>query len=298
MFILVTADNFMQLFLGWEGVGLCSYLLISFWYTRVQANKSALKALILNRIGDLCFLAGTLLIYFFFKTLDFSIIFVLTPFLFKTTFSLIVTDVYIITLVCFFLFVGSMGKSAQIGLHVWLPDAMEGPTPVSALIHAATMVTAGIFLIIRCSALFEYSYITLHFILIVGVLTAFFASTVGLVQFDIKKVIAYSTCSQLGYMTFICGLSSYNISFFHLVNHAFFKALLFLGAGSIIHAMSGDQDMRRYGSLAKLLPLTYSIFIIGSLALAGFPFLSGFFSKDMILEVTFATFNFYSTFTY
>jgi len=174
MFILVTADNFMQLFLGWEGVGLCSYLLISFWYTRVQANKSALKALILNRIGDLCFLAGTLLIYFFFKTLDFSIIFVLTPFLFKTTFSLIVTDVYIITLVCFFLFVGSMGKSAQIGLHVWLPDAMEGPTPVSALIHAATMVTAGIFLIIRCSALFEYSYITLHFILIVGVLTAFF----------------------------------------------------------------------------------------------------------------------------
>jgi len=191
-----------------------------------------------------------------------------------------------------------MGKSAQIGLHVWLPEAMEGPTPVSALIHAATMVTAGIFLIIRCSVLFEYSYVTLHFILIVGVFTAFFASTVGLVQFDIKKVIAYSTCSQLGYMTFICGLSSYNISFFHLVNHAFFKALLFLGAGSVIHAMSGDQDMRRYGSLSKILPLTYSIFIIGSLALAGFPFLSGFFSKDLILEVTFTTFNFYSTFTY
>lgn len=288
MFILVTSDNFIQLFLGWEGVGLCSYLLINFWFTRIEANKAALKALLMNRIGDFGLLLGILLLFYFVRTVDFSVVFALAPYFMLKTFSILNYDLEILTFVCFFLFIGSIGKSAQIGLHTWLPSAMEGPTPVSALIHAATMVTAGVFLVIRCSPLFEYAPKSLLFIIMIGVITALFAATIGLVQNDLKKVIAFSTTSQLGYMIFICGFSSYDASFFHLVNHAFFKALLFLSAGSVIHAMSGEQDMRRLGALRKLLPYTYSMMLIGSLALAGFPFLSGFYSKDLILEIAYS----------
>jgi proton-translocating NADH-quinone oxidoreductase chain L len=298
MFILVTGDNFIQLFLGWEGIGLCSYLLISFWNTRIQANKSALKALIVNRMGDFGFICGSLLIFYFFRTLDFSIIFILAPFFKDVSLVIVGYQFKSLDIICFFLFVGSMGKSAQIGLHTWLPDAMEGPTPVSALIHAATLVTAGIFLVIRCSPLFEFSKTILIFIMFVGGLTAFFAATIAISQDDIKKVIAYSTCSQLGYMVFICGLSEYNLSMFHLVNHAFFKALLFLSAGSVIHSISGEQDLRRFGKLTKFIPFTYSVMLIGFLALAGFPFLSGFYSKDLILEITFSKHLLGSTFSY
>ena len=288
MFILVTSDNFIQLFLGWEGVGLCSYLLINFWFTRIEANKAALKALLMNRIGDFGLLLGILLLFYFVRTVDFSVVFAIAPYFMLKTFSILGFDFEILTCICVFLFVGSIGKSAQLGLHTWLPSAMEGPTPVSALIHAATMVTAGVFLIIRCSPLFEYAPKALLFVILIGVITALFAATIGLVQNDLKKVIAFSTTSQLGYMIFICGLSSYDVSFFHLINHAFFKALLFLSAGSVIHAMSGEQDMRRLGGLSKLLPFTYSMMLIGSLALAGFPFLSGFYSKDLILEIAYS----------
>jgi proton-translocating NADH-quinone oxidoreductase chain L len=288
MFILVTGDNFIQLFLGWEGVGLCSYLLINFWFTRIEANKAALKALLMNRIGDFGLLLGILLLFYFVRTVDFSVTFVLAPYFMLKTFSILNYNFEILTFVCLFLFIGSIGKSAQLGLHTWLPSAMEGPTPVSALIHAATMVTAGVFLIIRCSPLFEYAPKSLLFVILIGVSTALFAATVGLVQNDLKKVIAFSTTSQLGYMIFICGLSSYDASFFHLINHAFFKALLFLSAGSVIHAVSGEQDMRKLGGLGKLLPYTYSMMLIGSLALAGFPFLSGFYSKDLILEIAYS----------
>jgi proton-translocating NADH-quinone oxidoreductase chain L len=288
MFILVTSDNFIQLFLGWEGIGLCSYLLISFWSTRVQANKSAVKALVVNRLGDFGFLCGSLLLFYYFRSLDFSIVFNLVPYFREVYLSFIYFEFKILDVVSLLFFVGSMGKSAQIGLHTWLPDAMEGPTPVSALIHAATLVTAGIFLIIRCSPIFEFAEFTLSFITLIGGLTAFFAATIAVSQDDIKKVIAYSTCSQLGYMTFICGLSEYNLSMFHLVNHAFFKALLFLAAGSVIHSVSGEQDLRRLGKLTKFIPLTYSLMLLGFLALAGFPFLSGFYSKDLILELSFS----------
>jgi len=291
MFILVTGDNYLQLFLGWEGIGLCSYLLISFWNTRVQANKAALKALIVNRIGDFGYICGVALIFYFFRTVDFSVVFVLAPFFSKVTFMFLGQELFVLDTICFFLFLGSMGKSAQLGLHTWLPDAMEGPTPVSALIHAATLVTAGVFLIIRSSPLFEFTSGILFFILLVGGITSFFAATIAVTQDDIKKVIAYSTCSQLGYMVFICGLSSYNLSMFHLVNHAFFKALLFLGAGSVIHAMSGEQDMRKFGKLTNLIPYTYSMLLVGSLALGGFPFLSGFYSKDLILEMAFSHYS-------
>ena len=294
MFMLITSDNFIQLFFGWEGVGLCSYLLISFWNTRVQANKAALKALIMNRIGDLGFLIGIALIYYFFRTLDFNIVFILTPLFEHATIDLMGIQTHLISLICFFLFIGSCGKSAQISLHTWLPDAMEGPTPVSALIHAATMVTAGVFLIIRSSFLFESAPTILTLITLIGVITAFFASTIGLFQFDIKKVIAYSTCSQLGYMVFICGLSQYNAAIFHLINHAFFKALLFLTAGAIIHSLAGEQDMRRMGLLLKILPSTYNNLLIGSLALAGFPYLSGYYSKDFILELSYSHIGFHS----
>ena len=298
MFILVTGDNFVQLFLGWEGIGLCSYLLISFWNTRVQANKSALKALVVNRIGDFGFLCGLVLIFYFFRSVDFSVVFVLSSFFTKITFSIIGFDFFCLNIICFFLFIGSVGKSAQIGLHTWLPDAMEGPTPVSALIHAATLVTAGVYLIIRCSPLFEFASTVLFIILFFGGLTAFFAATIALTQDDIKKVIAYSTCSQLGYMVFICGLSGYNASIFHLINHAFFKALLFLGAVSVIHAMQGEQDLRKFGSLINLIPYTYSLMLVGFLALAGFPFLSGFYSKDLILELAFSKYNLAGIFSY
>nr|YP_010620229.1 NADH dehydrogenase subunit 5 [Dictyomenia sonderi]WAX04265.1 NADH dehydrogenase subunit 5 [Dictyomenia sonderi] len=287
MLILVTSGNLLQLFFGWEGVGLASYLLINFWFTRLAANKAALKALIVNRIGDLGVLFAILLLLQIFEgTLDFSTIFVLIPLSNSYLITLFSYDLHYLSLISFFLIIGAIGKSAQLGLHTWLPDAMEGPTPVSALIHAATMVTAGVFLIIRFSPLIEFSSFMLNFLTLIGAFTAFFAAFTGIFQHDIKKVIAYSTCSQLGYMIFCCGLSHYNISLFHLFNHAFFKALLFLSAGSVIHSINDEQDMRRMGSLILFLPITYSLMLIGSLALTGFPFLSGFYSKDIILEIT------------
>ena len=298
MLMLVSADNFVQLFFGWEGVGLCSYLLISFWYTRLQANKAAIKAMLVNRIGDFGLLLAMALIYLIFKSLDYFTVFALIPYFYNTTFIFLNFEIDILTTICFFLFVGAVGKSAQIGLHTWLPDAMEGPTPVSALIHAATMVTAGIFLIIRCSHIFEYAPNILILITIFGALTSFFAATTGLVQNDLKKVIAYSTCSQLGYMMFVCGLSHYTVSLFHLANHAFFKALLFLSAGAVIHALSDEQDMRKMGGLIHLLPFTYVMMLIGSMALMGFPFLTGFYSKDVILEIAYTKYSIHSCFAY
>lgn len=301
MIILITANNFLQMFIGWEGVGLCSYLLINFWYTRIQANKSAIKAMVINRVGDFCLIIGLCIIYNSYKSLDYSIIFNITPLFVENKILLIENyniNISTIFLINFLLMIGAMAKSAQIGLHLWLPDAMEGPTPVSALIHAATMVTAGIFLIIRCSPIFEYNENILILITIIGSLTAFYASTVGLLQNDIKKIIAYSTCSQLGYMFFVCGLSEYNVGFFHLITHAFFKALLFLCAGSVIHAMNDEQDIRKLGGLKNLLPITYNTMLIGSLALSGFPFLSGFYSKDIILEIAYSTYNFKGFFAY
>ena len=276
MFLLVSADNLLVLFMGWEGVGLCSYLLIGFWYTRVQAGKAATKAFIINKIGDLFLLLAITIIFMVFHTIEFS---VLNSISFQISENLI-------ELVALFLFIGAVGKSAQIGLHSWLPDAMEGPTPVSALIHAATMVTAGVFLIVRVSPILEHAPKILILIAIWGGLTAFISGTIGTVQNDIKKIIAYSTCSQLGYMILACGLSAYNVGFFHLFNHAFFKALLFLAAGSVIHLMNNEQDIRKMGSIAGLTPFVYVQVLIGSLALAGFPFLAGFYSKDIIIEIS------------
>jgi NADH-ubiquinone oxidoreductase chain 5 len=288
MLILVTANNFLQMFVGWEGVGVSSYLLINFWFTRVQANKAAIKAMLVNRIGDFALLIALFTIYFMFNSLDYDIVFSLVPLAIDYKVVGMGFQIPIIDLIGIFLFIGAMGKSAQIGLHTWLPDAMEGPTPVSALIHAATMVTAGVFLLARCSYIFEFSPFTLNVVVLIGSATAFFAATTGLFQNDMKRVIAYSTCSQLGYMVFACGLSSYEVGIFHLSNHAFFKALLFLGAGSVIHAMSDEQDMRKMGGLKNLLPFSYAIMLIGSFALMGFPFLAGFYSKDVILEVSYA----------
>lgn len=298
MLILVTADNLLQLFIGWEGVGLCSYLLINFWFTRIEANKSAIKAMIVNRVGDAALALGMFLLFYTFKSLDFNVIFPLVPYLLNDTITIANVEVNTITSIGILLLIGAAGKSAQLGLHTWLPDAMAGPTPVSALIHAATMVTAGIFLIIRFSPLVEYNSTTLVAITIVGALTAFFAATVGLVQNDIKKVIAYSTCSQLGYMLFACGISNYNVALFHLMNHAFFKALLFLSAGCVIHAMVDEQDLRKLGALIKSLPYTYSMMLIGSLSLMGFPFLTGFYSKDAILELAYASYTTHGTFAH
>lgn len=298
MIILVTADNFVQMFVGWEGVGLCSFLLINFWYTRIQANKAAIKAMIINRIGDFGLVIGILLIFVNYKTLDYATVFALTPIFEEKTTSFLHFNFNILTVISFFLFVGVVGKSAQLGLHTWLPDAMEGPTPVSALIHAATMVTAGVFLLARCSPIYEFTKYFLEYIVLLGSATSFFAATVGLLQNDLKKVIAYSTCSQLGYMIFICGLSEYKVGVFHLANHAFFKALLFLAAGSVIHSVLDEQDMRKMGGLKNLLPFTYSTMLIGSLALIGFPFLTGFYSKDLILEIAFANYNFPGYFSY
>jgi NADH-ubiquinone oxidoreductase chain 5 len=298
MIMLVTSGNFAQLFLGWEGVGLASYLLINFWYTRMQANKSGLKAIIVNRFGDFGLMIAMAAIFETFHSLNFSVIFSLVPFYQYETYNILFFSINKITFICFFLMVGAVGKSAQIGLHIWLPDAMEGPTPVSALIHAATMVTAGVFLLLRCSFLLEYSQTILVSITIIGALTAFFAATTGLLQNDLKRVIAYSTCSQLGYMVFACGLSNYYAGMFHLVNHAFFKALLFLSAGAVIHALNDEQDMRKMGGLFKILPFTYVMILIGSLALMGFPFLTGFYSKDVILELAASKFNFSSGFAY
>ena len=279
MIVLVTSNNLIQLFIGWEGVGLCSYLLIGFWYTRIQANKSAIKAMIINKVGDIGLLLAIVLIWVEVGSLDYDSIFSYSFFIVKDNWNL--------DLISLLLLIGVIGKSAQIGLHTWLPDAMEGPTPVSALIHAATMVTAGVFLIIRMSPFFELTPTILIIIVLVGSITAFFSSTVGLTQNDLKKVIAYSTCSQLGYMVMICGFSQYNIGLFHLVNHGFFKALLFLSAGSIIHALNDEQDFRKMGSMNNITPFTYSCIVIGSLSLMGLPFLTGFYSKDLIIELVY-----------
>ena len=298
MLILVTADNFIQMFVGWEGVGLCSYLLINFWFTRIQANKAAIKAMVLNRIGDFSLLIGIFLIFNYYRSLDYSTVASMTPFLKTDTINFLNFEINLLNLIGLFLFVGAVGKSAQLGLHTWLPDAMEGPTPVSALIHAATMVTAGVFLIARCSFIYEYTTNILKLITVVGALTAFFASTTGLVQNDLKRVVAYSTCSQLGYMIFACGLSNYSIGIFHLSNHAFFKALLFLGAGSVIHSINDEQDMRKMGGLKNLIPFTYSMMVTGSLALTGFPFLTGFYSKDLVLEIAYSKYEMLGYFSY
>ena len=291
MLILLTADNFIQMFVGWEGVGLCSYLLINFWFIRIQANKAAIKAMILNRIGDFSLIVGILIIFINYKSVDYATVAALTPFFKTQNVDFLNMNLNILNVVAILLLIGCAGKSAQLGLHTWLPDAMEGPTPVSALIHAATMVTAGVFLLARTSFLYEHTTGVLTYVALLGALTAFVAATTGLVQNDLKRVIAYSTCSQLGYMVFACGLSSYSVGIFHLSNHAFFKALLFLSAGSVIHAINDEQDMRKMGGLKYLVPFTYSMMVIGSLALIGFPFLTGFYSKDLILEIAYCKYN-------
>jgi NADH-quinone oxidoreductase subunit L len=287
MLMLVSADNFVQLFFGWEGVGVASYLLIGFWFKKQSANVAAMKAFIVNRVGDFGLIFAIALIYLNFGTLEYEQVFAQASNHLQDRFSLAGIEFVTIDWICILLFIGAMGKSAQLGLHVWLADAMEGPTPVSALIHAATMVTAGVFLVIRCSPLFELSPIALNFVTIVGALTAFFSATIALTQNDIKKIIAYSTCSQLGYMFFACGLSAYSPAIFHLATHAFFKALLFLSAGSVIHAMHHEQDIRKMGGIYKKIPFTYAMMWIGSLALAGFWPFAGFYSKDTILESAF-----------
>lgn len=293
MLFYVTSGNFIQLFLGWEGIGLCSYLLINFWYTRVEANKAALKAVIVNKIGDFGFLFGILLCAILFKSVDFNTIYanilVGTPEQYEVTFVFFNTPITIayLNIISFFFIIGVVGKSAQIGLHTWLPDAMEGPTPVSALIHAATMVTAGVFLVIRASFIFSNALPLLELLVFLGTCTAFFSGTVALFQYDMKKIIAYSTCSQLGYMILACGLGGFDLALFHLFNHAFFKALLFLSSGVIIHAFSDEQDIRRYGRVLKALPFVLYSMLIGSLSLMGIPYLSGFYSKDKILELAY-----------
>ena len=294
MLMLVTSDNFLQLFFGWEGVGLASYLLIGFWYKKPSANSAAIKAFVVNRVGDFGLAIGIFLIFKYTGSVNFVDVFKAIPTLLDKNISMLGIESSLINFICIFLFIGAMGKSAQIFLHTWLPDAMEGPTPVSALIHAATMVTAGVFLVVRCSPIFEYSPFVLNIIVLVGATTAFFAGTIGLVQNDIKRVIAYSTCSQLGYMFFAAGLGAYHIAIFHLFTHAFFKALLFLGAGSVIHAFNDEQDMRNMGGVWKKIPYTYSLMIIGTLALTGFPFLSGFFSKDAIIETAYSSTSFFA----
>jgi NADH-quinone oxidoreductase subunit L len=284
MLSLITADNFLQLFFGWEGVGLASYLLIGFWFKKESANNASMKAFIVNRVGDLGLLIAMFLIFKTFGTLTFSEVFTQAAEQSKNTIKIFGGEFNLITTICVFLFIGAMGKSAQIILHTWLPDAMEGPTPVSALIHAATMVTAGVFLVARCSPLFEYSQYALNLVAFVGATTAIFAATVAIVQTDIKRIIAYSTCSQLGYMFFAAGMGAYNIAIFHLFTHAFFKALLFLGAGSVIHAFHDEQNIEKMGGVWKKIPMTYTLMVIGTLALTGFPLLAGFYSKDAIIE--------------
>ena len=288
MIILVTSNNFLLMFVGWEGVGVCSYLLVSFWFTRIAANQSSLSAFFTNRVGD-CFLTiGLFIILWTFGNIDYSSVFSLSPYINEN----------LITLIGICLLIGAMAKSSQIGLHVWLPMAMEGPTPVSALIHAATMVTAGVYLLMRTSPLIEFSSTVLLLSLWIGAITTVFSSLIGLFQQDIKKVIAYSTMSQLGMMVIAIGLSSYNLALFHLINHAFYKGLLFLGAGAVIHAVSDNQDFRKYGGLISYLPLTYSVMLIASLSLVAFPFMTGFYSKDFILESSYGQFSFSSTAVY
>ncbi|MGE5148274.1 MAG: NADH-quinone oxidoreductase subunit L, partial [Candidatus Eiseniibacteriota bacterium] len=287
MLMLVTADNFLQLFMGWEGVGLCSYLLIGFWYDRPSANAAAIKAFLVNRVGDLAFALGFAGAFALFDSVQFGVVLPMAKDKADVMWHFLGMDINALTTICILLFIGAMGKSAQIGLHTWLPDAMEGPTPVSALIHAATMVTAGVFLVCRMSPLFEYAPTALAVVTIVGATTAFFAATIGLAQNDIKRVIAYSTCSQLGYMFFAAGVSAYPAAIFHLMTHAFFKALLFLGSGSVIHGMSDEQDMRKMGGIWRKMPITYAMMWIGSLALAGIPLFAGYYSKDTIIEAAF-----------
>jgi NADH-quinone oxidoreductase subunit L len=284
MLSLITADNFLQLFFGWEGVGLASYLLIGFWFKKESANNASMKAFIVNRVGDLGLLIAMFLIFKTFGTLTFSEVFSQAADQSKNSIKIFGGEYNLITTICVFLFIGAMGKSAQIFLHTWLPDAMEGPTPVSALIHAATMVTAGVFLVARCSPLFEYSQYALNLVAFVGATTAIFAASIAIVQTDIKRIIAYSTCSQLGYMFFAAGMGAYNVAIFHLFTHAFFKALLFLGAGSVIHAFHDEQNIEKMGGVWKKIPLTYALMLIGTLALTGFPLLAGFYSKDAIIE--------------
>ncbi|CAA7621024.1 NADH-quinone oxidoreductase subunit L [Candidatus Terasakiella magnetica] len=284
MLMLVTSDNLVQMFFGWEGVGVASYLLIGFWYEKPSASAAAIKAFVVNRVGDFGFALGIFGVYFLFGSVGFDAIFAAAPEKANAQVVFFGTQWHAITICCLLLFVGAMGKSAQLGLHTWLPDAMEGPTPVSALIHAATMVTAGVFMVARMSPLFEFSDTALTVVTLVGAATAIFAATVGCVQNDIKRVIAYSTCSQLGYMFFAIGVSAYQAAIFHLLTHAFFKALLFLGAGSVIHAMSDEQDIRKMGGIWKHVKVTWILMWIGSLALAGIPFFAGYYSKDTILE--------------
>jgi NADH-quinone oxidoreductase subunit L len=285
MLALVTAPNLLQLFFGWEGVGLCSYLLIGYWYERENANVAAFKAFLMNRVADLGFILGAFIVFTLFGSLDFSAIFELIVGHERDTFLLFGKEYHALTIACFLFFMAAMGKSAQIGFHTWLPDAMEAPTPVSALIHAATMVTAGVFLVVRLSPLLEYAPVAREFITIIGAITAFTTATIACVQNDIKRIIAYSTCSQLGYMFMAVGLSGYGAAMLHLTTHAFFKALLFLSAGSVIHAMSDENNIQRMGGIWKDIPITYTLMWIGSLALAGIPFFSGYYSKDLILEL-------------
>ena len=303
MLMLVTADNLVQMFFGWEGVGLASYLLIGFWFQKPSANAAAMKAFVVNRVGDFGFALGIFMIFALTGSVAFDQIFAAAPGLANKPIHAFGLDMDALTLTCLLLFMGAMGKSAQFLLHTWLPDAMEGPTPVSALIHAATMVTAGVFMVARLSPIFEYAPAALTVVTIVGAITAFFAATVGLVQNDIKRVIAYSTCSQLGYMFVALGVGGYSLAIFHLFTHAFFKALLFLGAGSVIHAMHHEQDMRNMGGLRKDIPFTFWMMTIGTLALTGFPFTAGYYSKDAIIEAAYAagshssagTFGFFMT---
>lgn len=282
MLILVTGENYLIMFVGWEGIGISSYLLINFWFTRIQANKSAIKALVVNRVGDMFLSVAFFALLFTVGNFDYSTVFSVAPFINET----------VVVLIGLLLLLAAMGKSAQLGLHTWLPDAMEGPTPVSALIHAATLVTAGVYLLMRSSPLIEYGPTTLIVITWVGALTAFFAASTGLLQNDLKRVIAYSTCSQMGYLFIACGLSQYNVALFHLVNHAFFKALLFLAAGAVLHATYDQQDQRRLGGLIGFLPFTYVAILIGSLSLMAVPWMTGFYSKDLILEVAYGQYQF------
>ncbi len=288
MLMLVTADNLVQMFFGWEGVGLASYLLIGFWSDRPSANAASIKAFVVNRVGDFGFLLGIFTLFALTGAVNLDAVFASGPVLADLTFNFLGIEIPALELACVLLFIGAMGKSAQLGLHTWLPDAMEGPTPVSALIHAATMVTAGVFMVARMSPLFEFAPNALAIVAFIGATTAMFAATIGCAQNDIKRVIAYSTCSQLGYMFAALGMGAYGFAIFHLFTHAFFKALLFLGAGSVIHAMHDEQDMRRMGGLWKKIPFTYAGMVIGSLALTGFPLTAGYFSKDLIIESTFA----------
>ena len=287
MYMLVTSDNLIQLFFGWEGVGLMSYLLIGFWYKKPSANAAAIKAFLVNRVGDFGFMLGILATFLLFDAVDYDTIFAAAGGKAGAELNVFGGHFHALSLICLLLFLGAMGKSAQFGLHTWLPDAMEGPTPVSALIHAATMVTAGVFMVARLSPLFELSEVALFVVTVVGATTAIFAATVACVQNDIKRVIAYSTCSQLGYMFFALGVSAYSAGIFHLMTHAYFKALLFLGAGSVIHAMSDEQDMRKMGGIRRQIPLTYWLMVIGSLALIGVPPFAGFWSKDIVLEAAY-----------